>query len=65
MKCQRCNKQAAYHVTEVHAPEQVEELHLCEECAKKHLYQPPPPPPSAKKTSAKAESGADDFGKGE
>lgn len=44
MKCQRCPKQACYHITEVLSPDQVEELHLCEECAKKHLYEPPPAP---------------------
>ena len=48
MKCQRCPKPACYHITEVHAPEQVEELHLCEDCAKKHLYEPAPAPNSKK-----------------
>ena len=42
MKCQRCPKQATLHITEVIQPDGFEELHLCEECAKKYLY------PSAK-----------------
>jgi protein arginine kinase activator len=56
MKCQRCPKQACYHITEVLAPEQVEELHLCEDCAKKHLYEPPP----AEKKAVKAVADTDD-----
>lgn len=41
MKCQRCTKSATQHITEVLSPEQVEEMHLCEECAQKFLYEPP------------------------
>ena len=40
MKCQRCPKQATLHITEVLGDERFEELHLCEECAKKYLYEP-------------------------
>jgi protein arginine kinase activator len=40
MKCQKCTKQATLHITEVLAEEQFEELHLCEECAHKYLYEP-------------------------
>jgi protein arginine kinase activator len=40
MKCQRCPKQATLHITEVLAAEQFEELHLCEDCAKKFLFEP-------------------------
>ncbi len=40
MKCQRCLKQATLHITEVLGDERFEELHLCEECAKKYLYEP-------------------------
>jgi len=29
------------HITEVLSDEQFEELHLCEECANKYLYEPP------------------------
>ena len=40
MKCQRCAKQATLHITEVLGDEKFEELHLCEDCAKKYLYEP-------------------------
>ena len=40
MKCQKCTKQATLHITEIVSEEQFEELHLCEECANKHLYEP-------------------------
>jgi protein arginine kinase activator len=42
MKCQKCTKQATLHITEVISDEQFEELHLCEECAHKYLYEPQP-----------------------
>lgn len=40
MKCQKCPKAATLHITEVISEEQFEELHLCEECANKYLYEP-------------------------
>lgn len=40
MKCQKCMKAATLHITEVLGEEQFEELHLCEECAHKYLYEP-------------------------
>ena len=40
MKCNRCIKQATLHITEVLGDAQYEELHLCEECAQKYLYDP-------------------------
>ena len=40
MKCQKCAKAATLHITEVLGEEQIEELHLCEECAQKYLYEP-------------------------
>ena len=40
MKCQKCTKAATLHITEVVSDEQFEELHLCEECANKYLYEP-------------------------
>ena len=40
MKCQKCMKAATLHITEVISEEQFEELHLCEECAEKYLYEP-------------------------
>jgi len=38
MKCQKCHNQAILHITEVLGEEQFEELHLCEQCAQKYLY---------------------------
>jgi protein arginine kinase activator len=40
MKCQKCPKAATLHITEVLSEDQFEELHLCEECAQKYLYEP-------------------------
>lgn len=40
MKCQNCPKMATLHITEVLAESQFEELHLCEDCAQKYLYEP-------------------------
>ena len=40
MKCQKCHNQATLHITEVLPNEQFEELHLCEQCAHKYLYEP-------------------------
>lgn len=54
MKCQRCTKAATQHITEVLTLEQFEELHLCEDCAQKYLYEPP-------KKSGKSGSEADDL----
>lgn len=39
MKCQRCQNPATLHITEVLSEEQYEELHLCEQCANKYLYE--------------------------
>jgi|SRR5262245_30474536 len=39
-KCQKCNNPATLHITEVLGESQFEELHLCEQCANKYLYQP-------------------------
>src|SRR5262245_34157750 len=39
MKCNKCPKAATLHITEIVSEEQVEELHLCEECANKYLYE--------------------------
>lgn len=38
MKCQKCHNPATLHITEVLGDEQFEELHLCEHCANKYLY---------------------------
>lgn len=40
MKCQRCVKQATLHITEVLGEDRFDEVHLCEDCAKKYLYEP-------------------------
>ena len=40
MKCQKCHSPATLHITEVLGDEQYEELHLCEQCANKYLYEP-------------------------
>src|SRR5438477_13001899 len=40
MKCNKCPKAATLHITEIISDEQVEELHLCEDCAHKYLYEP-------------------------
>jgi protein arginine kinase activator len=57
MKCQNCPKAATLHITEVVADNQYEELHLCEDCAQKYLYEPQP----AKKSGGPAdEAGAPD-----
>lgn len=39
MKCQRCHNAATLHITEVISEDQFEELHLCEQCAHKYLYE--------------------------
>src|SRR5437016_10077512 len=38
-KCQKCHNPATLHITEVLSEEQFEELHLCEQCANKYLYE--------------------------
>jgi protein arginine kinase activator len=40
MKCQKCTKAATLHITEITGEDSFEELHLCEECAHKYLYEP-------------------------
>jgi protein arginine kinase activator len=58
MKCQRCTKQATLHITEVLGEDRFDEVHLCEECAKKYLYEP-----QQKKSTAKG--GPTDAGDGD
>lgn len=41
LKCQRCPKTATLHITEVLGEDRYEEVHLCEDCAKKYLVEPP------------------------
>ncbi|MGF1580570.1 MAG: UvrB/UvrC motif-containing protein [Gemmataceae bacterium] len=40
MRCQKCNNTATLHITEVLEDDDFQELHLCEMCAHKHLYEP-------------------------
>jgi len=58
MKCQRCTKPATLHITEVLPSEKFEELHFCEDCAKKHLYPASgnTPKPAGGKSSSDAAS---------
>lgn len=39
MKCQKCEKPATFHITELTDPKAPRELHLCEDCAKIYLTQ--------------------------
>jgi protein arginine kinase activator len=57
MKCQRCNKRAVFHITEILGEGQIEELHLCEECGARYLSEPIPgtQAPSGSGSSAELE----------
>jgi protein arginine kinase activator len=57
MKCQNCPKTATFHITEVNDA-QYEELHLCEDCAQKYLYEPQPSKPQIASESDVDEVGA-------
>ena len=61
MKCNKCTKPATLHITEVLGDEQFEELHLCEDCAQKYLYEPQPKKGSAAKAEAPSDE-ADEAG---
>lgn len=39
MKCQKCEKQATFHITELEKGKHQKELHLCEEHARQYLTQ--------------------------
>lgn len=41
LKCNKCPKQATFHITDVVSEEQFEEFHLCEECYQKFYFAPP------------------------
>ena len=47
MNCQRCSKQATLHITEILGEDRLEEVHLCEGCAKKYLNETSPPKANA------------------
>jgi protein arginine kinase activator len=51
MKCQKCTKAATLHITEIVSEDQIEEMHLCEECAQKYLYEPQQHKQSGSKSS--------------
>ena len=55
MKCQQCPKLATLQITEVHGESNFDELHLCDECAQKYLYETSP-----KKKNARDLAGAPD-----
>ena len=55
MKCQRCPKQATLHITEVLGENRYEEVHLCEDCAKKYLVEPQKKAPTFKPPVAEPE----------
>jgi len=40
MKCQKCEKPATFHITDLTGEEGVIALHLCPECAREYLEQP-------------------------
>lgn len=50
MKCQKCTKAATMHITEVHPGDRFEELHLCEECAQKAIFEAPKKAPKIELT---------------
>jgi protein arginine kinase activator len=56
MKCQKCPKAATLHITEIVSEDQVEELHLCEECAQKYLNEPQSKPKASPTPAAADES---------
>ncbi len=40
MKCQRCDKEAHFHITELTGPKPVE-IHLCQDCVREYLSENP------------------------
>lgn len=62
MKCQKCHNPATLHITEVLSDEQFEELHLCEQCANKYLYEPQHKPALSKGSASEALTGESDEG---
>src|SRR5436305_1223121 len=57
MKCQQCPKVATLQITEVLDEGAFEELHLCDECAQKYLYESMP---KKKKSGSRDPSGSPD-----
>lgn len=56
-KCQKCHNPATLHITEVLGEGQFEELHLCEQCANKYLYEPQQKMGAGKAGAAEAREG--------
>ena len=56
-KCQKCHNPATLHITEVLDGSQFEELHLCEQCANKYLYEPQQKPGSGKGSALEVREG--------
>jgi protein arginine kinase activator len=57
MKCQKCPNAATLHITEIISEDHIEELHLCEGCAHKYLYEPQPKPSKSAPAQASTEEG--------
>jgi protein arginine kinase activator len=55
MKCQKCTKAATLHITEILGEDQVEEFHLCEDCARKYLNEPQQQKPGPKSSAPAGE----------
>lgn len=55
MKCQRCDRRAVFHITEILGEGQFEELHLCEECGARYLAEPIPGTQGPTATGSSAE----------
>jgi protein arginine kinase activator len=66
MKCNKCPKAATLHITEILTEDQFEELHLCEECAHKYLYDngQQPKKPGPKGSAAVSAASLDEAGGG-
>jgi protein arginine kinase activator len=64
MKCTQegCKKAATLHITEILGEDQFEELHLCEECAQKYLYEPQHKTHGAKSSAIQAAEEAEEPG---
>jgi len=56
-KCQKCPNPATLHITEILGEGQFEELHLCEQCANKYLYEPQPKAGALKGAAAQSREG--------
>src|SRR5437660_1995818 len=56
-KFQKCHNPATLHITEVRTENQFEELHLCEQCANKYLYEPQQKIGTGKGTALEARQG--------